>query len=648
MLGRVLLRVRHLFLLLGLREDELQHGHGAIAALALGLEVIVPSRRRRRVVALLLQEGVLELLREPLVVGLQHADGALEQSFRLDQAADVPLVGEVVDRTVLGPGDLVLVVLRLGLIGLEDGNLEASLRILDGRCDRIDLRLQGVELAVLHGDVAVRLLALRVAPRLLLVVGYLLLLDQGDHLADLLQDGRERVVGLQHGDDAAQKRAALGAAALLQESHGLGPGRYLRGLRRGSARAVPVHGRELDELGAGGTGGRGCDLAKGLEGLVAVEDGDALRDGRLLAGPQAHALLVLCLLIRAHVHQLHHEVLGLCERGLRVRELRLLVAENAVVAAEQALLQLVRLAHLVESLLHGRHIRRVRGRGLLLGLAGRLQVCREGVTHLLEDADDLTRLRAVGAGEGRLDERVHGLRLLVAGEGEGCQHRLPDGGLHRRKVGLVARHVLPMVGRGVHSLVGADRRQHVDGLLHLADGLHQICLRGDELLVLLVADGLPLRAGRRVRRHVLVQPGRLLAQLAAGGLQLLDGAAEQADLLLQHIDLLGLGRLVGVAIALVLAVQFALGVALRLRPLQQVLEQLDDLGDGAILGLRLAVLVALLRALAQRDRRRARGAREQQQAADRGAHGHHHDPCLKGCRATVALQWDGTQAKARA
>mmetsp|Transcript_23193 Transcript_23193/g.59084 ORF Transcript_23193/g.59084 Transcript_23193/m.59084 type:complete len:616 (+) Transcript_23193:620-2467(+) len=585
MLGRVLLRVRHLFLLLGLREDELQHGHGAIAALALGLEVIVPSRRRRRVVALLLQEGVLELLREPLVVGLQHADGALEQSFRLDQAADVPLVGEVVDRTVLGPGDLVLVVLRLGLIGLEDGNLEASLRILDGRCDRIDLRLQGVELAVLHGDVAVRLLALRVAPRLLLVVGYLLLLDQGDHLADLLQDGRERVVGLQHGDDAAQKRAALGAAALLQESHGLGPGRYLRGLRRGSARAVPVHGRELDELGAGGTGGRGCDLAKGLEGLVAVEDGDALRDGRLLAGPQAHALLVLCLLIRAHVHQLHHEVLGLCERGLRVRELRLLVAENAVVAAEQALLQLVRLAHLVESLLHGRHIRRVRGRGLLLGLAGRLQVCREGVTHLLEDADDLTRLRAVGAGEGGLDEGLQGGHLLLAHKGRGRDQGNLQGGLELQHGALEAGHVLRVIRGRAQALVGADLGERLDRILHLCDGGDEVGLRRDESRVLCRAEGGGRLAVLLILGHVGIQPGDILAQLAVVREQLLDLCLEDGNLLGQLLDQGRLLRLVGVAIALVLGVQVALGVALGLGGLKHALEQPDHLADLAVLHL---------------------------------------------------------------
>mmetsp|Transcript_100149 Transcript_100149/g.254745 ORF Transcript_100149/g.254745 Transcript_100149/m.254745 type:complete len:682 (-) Transcript_100149:160-2205(-) len=576
-LGGQLVEVRLLLLGLCVLHDEAQHLDGAVAAFgALALVGVLPSLGGRRIVPAgglgNLHEGRrLEGLGDRRVVLGQDVDGLVDQSSSLHQVCDVLLIRLFLLGAVLRLRHLVVVVLRQRLLGVLDLHQQARAGVVDGGVELRDGVLELPDRGLRLVDGLVGVLALFVAPRLLLNVGLLFLLDEVEHLADLLNHGLEGIVGLQHRQDAGEQRSAVGVGlARLQEGLRAQPADPSGGLTGGHGGVLAVHAdgaaAELDE---GDALARGGDGAEGCEGFVAVKDGDRLRQGGILLRPKSHPLLVLLLLRGAHVQELGQEVLGRRQLSLGSNKLAPLRRQVVVVVAELALLVLVGRLHLVVRLLHLLHKLVVGLLGPSLGLARGREVGLEGVAHGLQDADDLAGPGAVGAREGSLQERVDGGHLLLGHEGRGRQQRGVHRGLEFDEAAL--GHVLHVVPGDAQGLIRGHLRERLDGVVHLVDGRHQIRLLREERRVLLLANGGGRRTVVLVLGHVLVQPGDLLAELAAGGLQLLNLGLQNGDLLVQAVDLGLLLSLVGVAIAFVLGEEVPLGVALGLRLLQQLL-----------------------------------------------------------------------------
>mmetsp|Transcript_103411 Transcript_103411/g.299143 ORF Transcript_103411/g.299143 Transcript_103411/m.299143 type:complete len:215 (-) Transcript_103411:367-1011(-) len=200
-------------------------------------------------------------------------------------------------------------------------------------------------------------------------------------------------------------------------------------------------------------------------------------------------MVVLLLLLAAHLRQLLQEGTGFLDLEEQVFELQLLLAEDAVVPPEHALLLFVLALHRIIGLLHLLHVLLESSQLLLLCRDRLLQVGLEGVAHVLENADDLSALRGVRAGEGRLEERVDHRDLLLRhkrrGGQQGLLHRAPE--LHQART-LEVGHVLLVISGGPQCLVGAHLRQHLDRLLHLPDRALQVLLQEQVRLVLLLAD----------------------------------------------------------------------------------------------------------------------------------------------------------------
>mmetsp|Transcript_49347 Transcript_49347/g.125340 ORF Transcript_49347/g.125340 Transcript_49347/m.125340 type:complete len:744 (-) Transcript_49347:30-2261(-) len=575
------------FLGLGLLQDELEHLDGTVATLrALALVNVLPSVRWCRVVLArrlvdLDQRRYLKHLGDLRIVLGQNLDGFCDQGLRLDKVRDVLLVRHVLLGAVLRLGDLAVVVLCERLFSGLDLRQEPCARVVNGR---VQLRDGGRQLPdAVRGplDGSVGVLALFIAPRFLLNIRLLLRLDEPQHLADLHHDGLEGIVGLQHQHDAGEQggRSLVGLRRLQEGLRPLPSHTFL--LKR-----LAVHANcaaaELDELQPTCAGRR--DAAEGREGSIAVEDGGGLGQGSLLLRPQRHTLLVLLLLRPAHLQELGQEVLGhglLRFRGLQLGTLR---GQVVVVVPELLLLRLVGLLHLLVAGRHLLHVLVVCLLGPRLRLARRGEVRLEGVAHGLENAHDLAGPRAVAAREGRLQERIHGIHLLRAdkrgGRHKGGAHR----GLEPDEAALESGHVLLVVLGRAQGLVRSHLSERPDGVVHLVDRLYQVRLIRNELLVLILAD----RGGRLavlcVLRHVRFELGDLLAELAGGGLQLLDLGLEDGNLLRQSVDLLGVLLFVGVAIALVLGEESPLGIPLGLGFLQQILQKLDDLCDFPVRG----------------------------------------------------------------
>merc|ERR1719174_395127 len=161
--------------------------------------------------------------------------------------------------------------------------------------------------------------------RLLLIhVVSLLLLDNGDGLAEHLQDLVEWVpVGESHGHtrdadrmDFVRSEQELRACLLANIARGL-----LRHLEKAQAllRAFLHVGLLLDKS-SGACRGR-VNLAEGRERGVAVQDGDRFGDGGLLAGTELVPLLELLRLCRAAVRKRRKELLVirmLIEQGAQI------------------------------------------------------------------------------------------------------------------------------------------------------------------------------------------------------------------------------------------------------------------------------------------------------------------------------------------
>mmetsp|Transcript_22968 Transcript_22968/g.52991 ORF Transcript_22968/g.52991 Transcript_22968/m.52991 type:complete len:567 (+) Transcript_22968:701-2401(+) len=556
-----------------------------------------------------LNELGLDLVDLLLVVLVQDLDGALQQRLCRDEVGDVLLVLLVLLLPRLRLLNLALVVGLQRLLVRLDHGLETCRGVVDRGVELLDRTLEGCDLLGPLGDALVGHLALLDAMLLLLEIRLALGGQQLDHLIDLGEDHREGVVPLQQGENSAEERGALRARDPLQELLGpLRARRAHRGPGRGARGPVPPHAG-LQECRASGL--RRGDGAEGVEGLVGVEDGDGLRERRLLVHAKLHPVLVLFLLRAAHLGQLFQELLrglDLSDEGL---ELQLFLAQDAVVVTEHTLLLLVLALHQLISLLHLLH-QLLMGRGLLLLCGdGFLQVSLERVPHVLEDPDDLTALCGVRARERSLQEGVDlaelGLRDKSCRRQQGLLHSRPQ---LQQAAALEIGHVLLVVRSGPQGLVGADIRQHLNRILHLHDGALEVSFQGHEGLVLFVADLLSGLPRCFVLLHVLVQLCNILAELPVARLQFLDLADER----LGADDLRLLLLLRGIAVALVLCIQLSIALSVSLGLVQQTLKQLHHLGDRPV----------LRRHRGGHDARTGLGGKGKQQGHDHlGEHGRH-------------------------
>mmetsp|Transcript_145551 Transcript_145551/g.362970 ORF Transcript_145551/g.362970 Transcript_145551/m.362970 type:complete len:214 (-) Transcript_145551:1158-1799(-) len=153
--------------------------------------------------------GLLDLTLKTRIICLEDLHSLRKEGLGLDEVPDVLLVVHIGLPAVRGFRDLVVVVLlqtHLCLINLKE---KTSLRVIDCGLQILDQACQSIDVPCGGRDVRVGVQALLVAPTLLICVGPALCLEQCDHLVDLLEYDGERVVGLQHGHNAAEERGAL-------------------------------------------------------------------------------------------------------------------------------------------------------------------------------------------------------------------------------------------------------------------------------------------------------------------------------------------------------------------------------------------------------------------------------------------------------
>merc|ERR1719352_57512 len=551
--------------------------------------------------------GVAALARVQVgVVLLEYADGPRQDLLRLLRVRQRRLEDRV--RRLAG---LRLRGLRLAARGqVRRRRLDVVLRVRQHRVQVAEVGREGADVRLLVALVLLVRRLLVVAPRDLGLVVLLLLGNERDGLVDHLEHLRE---GVPRGGVGRDLREAQGVERPRRGAERLHD-RLAASPRAAAVRVVAAHQGLLEEeqraraAGAGGVHG-----PEGVARVVRVEDRDGLGDRRLLPRAQRHALLVLLLLHRAAVGEVRHEGLVLRLEALRGLELLGGRGDLLGVRADQLLLRALRLGHLRElRLLHLHEVVVLRLRLLLRRARGR-EVRLEGVEHVLQHAHDLPGLGVVVPRS--LDERLE-LRALVLGEEEGrlaqgLLHVLGEGGdaallreqphaellprLIRGSVrGLRLEHGL-RVRRGVirrehrvvraatHGLVRPDVLQELDSALELVNPGDHVRLGGEEVRVLLVADGGGLLARSLVVVHVLLELRHLLAELrvaraAVGqqGLHALDargGISDGGRLLLRGLVAKTLEGRVHVTVLL------PVGLAL----VQHALQQLHHLGDSLVL-----------------------------------------------------------------
>merc|ERR1719486_621934 len=368
--------------------------HGRLLSL-LGRD-LVPLRRRLlcslvRDVARLLLDRLVRVLRVRLVrllgIGLSLDRFSLERlrvtHDLLQHAHDTTGTGGLLvlleARRRRRAGRLLLRLLRLELDELLEDGREDVVRLLQERLRLRDLRLQrrdGLrELVDRHREVRdlgfqlrdvtrleLRLALVRVqalgAEVLVLDLVRLLLQERSDHLVNGRLHLRERVEA-DACRERSQARVAVGLRGLEEERRGLVA---VLAVRRLHLRLEEVEG-----------------LREGVVRIVARQDGERLAHGLDLLSPGLLALFPLLVRHLARLLQVHEELLVRREGVPRVLEVLLRLRELLVRVGK-----LLRLG--VLELRAGLDLR------LLLR---RAQVRLEGLLHLLEDAEDLARLRSV-------------------------------------------------------------------------------------------------------------------------------------------------------------------------------------------------------------------------------------------------------------
>mmetsp|Transcript_133836 Transcript_133836/g.373153 ORF Transcript_133836/g.373153 Transcript_133836/m.373153 type:complete len:504 (+) Transcript_133836:504-2015(+) len=488
-------------LFLGLCQDELEHRDSIRALCALTRVRAVPRRRWFRLRGLHGNEA-----QDLRIVRLQDGDCLGEQGFGFDNVLDVLRVGQVFVGAVLGLSLLAGDVLLQLILALLDHGLQAVRRILYVPLYLTNLALERRDLTVLRAKVCVVRAPLALAPSKLIIVCFLLLVDEVGHVFDLGQYNRERVVGFKQGCNFDQTHRPLCPCRLLQGCLCLMP---LRIVPRGAV-VMFVDSSLLEECRGAALGGR--DRAKRRKGGIAIEDRDGLCDSGLLARSEHGALLVLFSLRSAHTQQLLKECLGSYFGCLCGRQFVPLRGERAVVREKFCLLGLFLLEHNVVLFLHLSLVCEMSRLCRLLDARRALHVALEGVSHVLEDANHLGRLRGVGGRERSLQERLDRRGLALAHDCRGRNQRLLHGRLQPEQHCGVFRHVLRVVCASCRCLVRADVSKDRDGVVHFVDRTVQVRNQGIEVSLLLGTDLIGFRNSSYVGLHGFLQLSYLRAE----------------------------------------------------------------------------------------------------------------------------------------
>merc|ERR1719236_313155 len=480
----------------GLRvpHDLLQHSHDAAGAR--GLLVLLEARRRRRADRLLLRGHLKELLRENRCKDVIRL---LEERLRLALVRHGLLEVLVLHLAIL-TGALQL---RLHLRDLRLQRRDGLRELVDRRREVRDLGFQLRDITRLELRLAlVRVQALGAEVLVLDLVRFLLQ-QRSDHVVNGRLHLRERVEA-----DACRERSQARVAVRLGG---------LEEKRRGlvAVLAVRLLGLDLDEV----EGSR-----ERVVRIIARQDGERLAHGLDLLSPGLLALLPFLVRHLAGLLQVHEELLVRRERVPRVLQVLLRLRELLVRVRELLRLRVLELGSGLDlRLLRGLEVL-VRGLRLHLLLLGRAQVRLEGLLHLLEDPEDLARLRSVALLERRL-------RVEVVTRG-----------LHERgnRLALRRRHDRTQQGRVLLELV-VDNSGHVqqslrwdlrqgrvvlaqddDGRLQRADRLQHVLLLFIEFRQFLLAHRSRLVQRFLILRDLGLQILDLRVQASARGRQLLD------------------------------------------------------------------------------------------------------------------------------
>merc|ERR1719335_1380149 len=540
---------------LGVAHDLLEHAHDTAGTRR--LLVLLEARRRRRAHRLLLRGHLDELLRED---GRENVVRLLEERLRLTLVGDGGLEVLVLHLAVLTSA----LQLRLHLRDLRLQRRDGLGQLVDRRREVRDLGLQLRDVARLELRLAlVRVQALGAEVLVLDLVG-LLLEKRGDHLVD----GRLYLRECVEADacrERSQARVPVGLRGLEEERRGLVA---VLAVRR-------LHLR-LDEVEG---------LREGVVRIIARQDGERLAHGLDLLSPGLLALFPLLVRHLARLLQVHEELLVRREGVPRVLKVLLRLRELLVRVRELLRLRVLELSSGLDLCLLRRLEVLVRGLRLHLLLLGSAQVRLESLLHLLEDPEDLARLRSVALLERRL-------RVEVVARG-----------LHERgnRLALRRRHDRMQKGRVLLELV-VDNSGHVqqslrwdlrqgrvvlaqddDGRLQRADRLQHVLLLFIELRKFLLAH-----RGRLVQRLLILRDLRLQVldlrvQASARGRQLLDRGGQVRDAGLGLGDGGSLLLVVRLAPARHLLISLLVLLGLLLQLGLHVLQQVDHLRHRAVL-----------------------------------------------------------------
>merc|ERR1719281_1365050 len=537
-------------------HDLLKHAHDTAGAR--GLLVLLEARRRRRAHRLLLRGHLEELLRED---GREHIVRLLEERLRLALVRNRGLEVLVLHLAVLTRA----LELRLHLRDLRLQGRDGLGQLINRRREVRDL---GLELRDVTG-LELRLALVRVqalgAEVLVLDLVRLLLQERRDHLIDGRLNLRERVEA--HASrERSQARVAVGLGGLEEERRSLVA--VLAVLR--------LHLRLHEVEGA----------REGVVRVIARQDGERLAHGLDLLSPCLLALLPLLVRHLASLLQVHEELLVRREGVPRVLEVLLRLRELLVRVRELLRLRVLELRSGLDLGLLRRLEVLVCGLRLHLLLLGRAQVRLEGLLHLLEDPEDLARLRRVALLEGRLRVEVVTRRLHERGD------RLALGRRHCAHEHVLvllelvvddSGHVQERFGRHLSERLRVVLGEDDDGRLERTDGLEHVLLLLVELGELLLAH-----RGRLVERLLVLRDFRLKVldlrvQARAHGRQLLDRRREVGDAGLGLCDGRRLLLVVRLAPARNLFVSLLVLLGLLLELSLHILEQVDDLGHRTVL-----------------------------------------------------------------
>merc|ERR1719428_2524860 len=320
--------------------------------------------------------------------------------------------------------------------------------------------------------------------------------------------------------------------------------------------------------------------------VIARQDGERLAHGLDLLRARLLALLPLLVRHLAGLLQVHQELLVRREGVPRVLEVLLRLRELLVRVRELLRLRVLELSSGLDLSFLRRLEVLVRGLRLHLFLLGSAQVRLERLLHLLEDPEDLTRLRRVALLEGRLrvevvTRRLHERRDRLA---LGRRHNL----FQHESVLLElvvddSGHVQERFGRHLSERLRVVLGEHDDRRLERTDGLEHVLLLLVELGELLLAHRGRLVERLLVLRDLRLQVLDLRVQARARGRQLLDRGRQVRDAGLSLCDGRGLFLVVRLAPARNLLVGLLVLLGLLLQLSLHVLQQVDHLRHRAVL-----------------------------------------------------------------